>query len=109
MATSFTGRKRVRKDFGQISTPVDMPNLIEVQKSSYDFFLQKDVPAAERQQAGLQEVFKSVFPIKDFTGSAGFRFGTHDPLMNNYIHNSVWGKYAIGAGITSDGKLFLKN
>jgi len=44
-----------------------MPNLIEVQKSSYDHFLQMDVPSDERQDVGLQEVFKTVFPIKDFS------------------------------------------
>ncbi|MCR4378248.1 MAG: DNA-directed RNA polymerase subunit beta [Rhodospirillales bacterium] len=78
MATSFTGRKRVRKDFGRISTPVDMPNLIEVQKSSYDFFLQKDTPANQRQQAGLQEVFKSVFPIEDFSGRGTLEFVSYE-------------------------------
>ena len=78
MATSFTGRKRVRKDFGQISTPVDMPNLIEVQKSSYDFFLQKDTPADERIQAGLQEVFKSVFPIEDFSGRGTLEYVAYE-------------------------------
>ncbi|MBL4613636.1 MAG: DNA-directed RNA polymerase subunit beta, partial [Magnetovibrio sp.] len=68
MATSFTGRKRVREDYGKISAAVDMPNLIEVQKTSYEHFLQKDIPAAERTQTGLQEVFRSVFPIEDFSG-----------------------------------------
>ena len=43
-----------------------MPNLIEVQKSSYDQFLQKDVPLGERRDHGIEAVFKSVFPIKDF-------------------------------------------
>ncbi|MBT3766651.1 MAG: DNA-directed RNA polymerase subunit beta, partial [Rhodospirillales bacterium] len=66
MDISFTGRKRVRKTFGHIGATAPMPNLIEVQKTSYDHFLQKDVPAAERESSGLEEVFKSVFPIKDF-------------------------------------------
>ncbi len=78
MTTSFTGRKRVRKDFGRIGTVVDMPNLIEVQKSSYDFFLQKDVPAEERTQTGLQEVFKSVFPIQDFSGHGTLEFVAYE-------------------------------
>jgi len=68
MATSFTGRMRVRKDYGKIPAAVEMPNLIEVQKTSYEHFLQKDIPAAERTETGLQEVFKSVFPIEDFSG-----------------------------------------
>jgi alkaline phosphatase D len=45
----------------------------------------------------------------DLAGNAGFRFGKHDPDMRNYIHSLVWGKYAIEAGISSDGKLFFKD
>ncbi|MFN8957219.1 MAG: hypothetical protein ACK5XI_03645, partial [Hyphomonadaceae bacterium] len=48
MAQSFTGKKRIRKSFGKIAEAVTMPNLIEVQKSSYDQFLQKDVPQEMR-------------------------------------------------------------
>ena len=51
-----------------------MPNLIEVQKSSYDHFLQIGVTAEGRQDVGLQEVFKSVFPIKDFSERAELQF-----------------------------------
>ena len=78
MATSFTGRKRVRKSYGKIQAAVDMPNLIEVQKSSYDFFLQKDVPAAERAEAGIQEVFRSVFPIEDFSGRGTLEYVSYE-------------------------------
>jgi len=78
MATSFTGRMRVRKSYGKIAAAVDMPNLIEVQKSSYDFFLQKDVPAGERAQAGIQEVFKSVFPIEDFSGRGTLEYVAYE-------------------------------
>ena len=67
MTKPFTGRKRIRKDFGRISEITRMPNLIEVQKSSYDQFLQIGVPAEKRESIGLQEVFRSVFPIKDFS------------------------------------------
>jgi DNA-directed RNA polymerase subunit beta len=66
MAQSFTGKKRIRKSFGKIAEAVTMPNLIEVQKSSYDQFLQKDVPQEMRRDEGIEAVFKSVFPIKDF-------------------------------------------
>ena len=68
MVKSFTGRKRVRKNFGRIPSVAPMPNLIEVQKSSYSQFLQLGVPAAKRTETGLQEVLKSIFPIKDFSG-----------------------------------------
>ena len=74
MVKSFTGRKRVRKSFGRIPTVAPMPNLIEVQKSSYSQFLQLGVPAAKRTESGLQEVLKSVFPIKDFSGRGELEF-----------------------------------
>src|SRR5579872_6093355 len=74
MAKSFTGRKRVRKSFGRIPEVAPMPNLIEVQKSSYDHFLQMEVPPEQRQSVGLQEVFRSVFPIKDFAEHAQLEF-----------------------------------
>jgi len=63
---SFTQRKRIRKSFGRIEEVAPMPNLIEVQKASYDGFLQINVPPEERTSFGLQAVFESVFPIKDF-------------------------------------------
>lgn len=78
MATSFTGRMRVRKDYGKIPAAIKMPNLIEVQKTSYDHFLQEDVPAAERTQTGLQEVFKSVFPIEDFSGRGTLEYVAYE-------------------------------
>ncbi|MBL28210.1 MAG: DNA-directed RNA polymerase subunit beta [Rhodospirillaceae bacterium] len=74
MALSFTGRKRVRKNFGRIPEVTTMPNLIEVQKTSYAHFLQMDVSAEQRTDTGLQEVFKSVFPIRDFSDRAQLDF-----------------------------------
>ena len=65
-AQTFTGRKRVRKFFGHIREIAEMPNLIEVQKTSYDQFLLVDEPHGGRPDEGLQAVFKSVFPIADF-------------------------------------------
>ena len=67
MTSSLGGRKRVRKDFGRLTTVAEMPNLIEVQKSSYEQFLQRYTPVAEREENGLQAVFRSVFPIQDFS------------------------------------------
>ncbi|MCW8917139.1 MAG: DNA-directed RNA polymerase subunit beta [Magnetovibrio sp.] len=78
MATSFTHRMRVRKDYGKIPAAVEMPNLIQVQKASYDHFLQKDVPAKERPDTGLQEVFKSVFPIEDFSGRGTLEYVAYE-------------------------------
>jgi len=66
-ARKFTGRKRIRKFFGHIREAAEMPNLIEVQKASYDQFLLVDEPKGGRADEGLQAVFKSVFPISDFS------------------------------------------
>ena len=74
MATAFTGRKRIRRSFGRIPEIARMPNLIEVQKSSYDHFLQIGVAPEDRENVGLQEVFTSVFPIKDFSDRAELQF-----------------------------------
>ncbi len=74
MALSFTGRKRIRKSFGKIAEVAQLPNLIEVQKASYDQFLQMDTPAARRDDSGLEAVFRSVFPIKDFNETSTLEY-----------------------------------
>ncbi len=74
MAQTFTGRKRVRKVFGHVREVGVMPNLIEVQKASYDQFLIMDAPKGGRPSEGLQAVFKSVFPISDFAQTAQLEF-----------------------------------
>ncbi|WP_398468667.1 DNA-directed RNA polymerase subunit beta [Tardiphaga sp.] len=71
---TFTGRKRVRKFFGHIKEVAEMPNLIEVQKASYDQFLMVDEPTGGRLDEGLQAVFRSVFPISDFAGTSMLEF-----------------------------------
>jgi DNA-directed RNA polymerase subunit beta len=74
MTKSFTGRKRIRRTFGRIAEVTQMPNLIEVQKTSYDQFLQMGIKLEDREQVGLQEVFVSVFPIRDFSERAELQF-----------------------------------
>src|SRR5918912_288197 len=74
MAISLNGQKRIRKTFGRIPEVAPMPNLIEVQRTSYEHFLQMDVRPEERASVGLQEVFKSVFPIRDFSERAQLEF-----------------------------------
>jgi DNA-directed RNA polymerase subunit beta len=74
MATTFNGRRKVRKSFGSIREVAEMPNLIEVQKASYDQFLIVNEPAGGRSEEGLQAVFKSVFPITDFSNTASLEF-----------------------------------
>ncbi len=71
---SFTGRKRIRKSFGRLPEVAPMPNLIDVQRASYEAFLQMETSPDARRHAGLQEVFKSVFPIDDFAGRGRLEF-----------------------------------
>ena len=74
MAFQVAHNVRFRRNFGRIRKIIDLPYLIEIQKNSYDLFLQKDVLPNQRQGIGLQEVFKSVFPIKDFNETASLEF-----------------------------------
>ena len=80
LQTSNTGLGRrtsqapERVDFSKISTAVRIPNLIEIQRESYNRFLQMDFLPEERENTGLQAVFQSVFPISDFRGTATLDF-----------------------------------
>jgi DNA-directed RNA polymerase subunit beta len=65
---------RARKTFAKIAKIIDIPNLIDIQKQSYEKFLQKDTPLDKREDVGLQGVFKSVFPIKDFSETSSLEF-----------------------------------
>jgi DNA-directed RNA polymerase subunit beta len=67
-------RERERLDFAKIKTAVQIPNLIDVQKKSYQRFLQMDQLPSEREDTGLQSVFTSVFPIQDFRGLSQLDF-----------------------------------
>ena len=78
MSQAYAGRKRIRRSFGRIPQVVDMPNLIEVQKYSYDQFLQVNEPTEGRFEEGLQAVFKSVFPITDFSGASMLEFVSYE-------------------------------
>jgi len=95
--------KRLRKDFGKIHKIVDIPDLIGMQRESFRRFLQMDVPPEKRKDIGLQTVFKSVFPIKDFTGSASlefvsYRFGEVKHSVQECIHRGM--TYEIPVRIT---------
>jgi len=74
MQTSANGSNRERIDFSRIKTSIPIPNLIEVQKKSYERFLQMDLLPNERDDVGLQSVFNSVFPISDFRGLSQLEF-----------------------------------
>ncbi|MEP3345188.1 MAG: DNA-directed RNA polymerase subunit beta [Litoreibacter sp.] len=74
MAQTYVGQKRIRKYFGKINEVLAMPNLIEVQKSSYDLFLKSGDQLAPMDGEGIKGVFQSVFPIKDFNETAILEF-----------------------------------
>ncbi len=78
MANSFLGQKRLRKYYGKIREVLEMPNLIEVQKSSYDLFLKSGDTLEPLDGEGIKGVFQSVFPIKDFNESAVLEFVKYD-------------------------------
>ncbi|HML18427.1 MAG TPA: DNA-directed RNA polymerase subunit beta [Bryobacteraceae bacterium] len=74
MQTPENATYRERVDFSKIKTSIPIPNLIEVQKKSYERFLQMDLLPSERDDTGLESVFKSVFPISDFRGLSQLEF-----------------------------------
>jgi DNA-directed RNA polymerase subunit beta len=74
MLTPHNGAHKERVDFSKIKTSIPIPNLIEVQKKSYERFLQMDLLPSERDDTGLESVFKSVFPISDFRGLSQLEF-----------------------------------
>src|ERR1700682_3364996 len=74
MSISENGLTRERVDFSKIKTSIPIPNLIEIQKKSYERFLQMNLLPQERDDTGLESVFKSVFPISDFRGLSQLEF-----------------------------------
>ncbi|MYD43235.1 MAG: DNA-directed RNA polymerase subunit beta [Gammaproteobacteria bacterium] len=74
MPYSFTEKKRIRKDFGRLSEPLEFPNLLAIQTESYRRFLQADVAPALREDVGLQAAFNSVFPINAINQAASLNF-----------------------------------
>ena len=104
MSESPLAIKRIRKNFGKIKKLVDIPDLIGMQRESFQRFLQMDIPPEKRRDIGLQAVFKSVFPIKDFTGSASlefvsYRFGEVKHSIEECIHRGM--TYEIPIRITA--------
>jgi DNA-directed RNA polymerase subunit beta len=94
MKNSHQTIKRIRKNFGKINKIIEIPNLIRMQRESYARFLQKDVHPDQRLDVGLQAVFRSVFPIKDFSGTASlefvsYRFGELKHTVEECIHRGM--------------------
>lgn len=97
MVRSYTGRKRFRKSFGRVKEKNQIPDLISLQKNSYDLFLQKDVPLEKRENTGLVEIFNSFFPIKDNSGKAQLEFcgySFEEPKYNETECRQRGGTYA---------------
>src|SRR5512146_2685227 len=78
MASLIQKNFRARKSFAKLKQVIEIPNLIDIQKRSYDKFLQIDIPADKREDIGLQGVFKSVFPIKDFSETSSLEFVSYN-------------------------------
>ncbi|MEM1191698.1 MAG: DNA-directed RNA polymerase subunit beta [Pseudomonadota bacterium] len=74
MAYSYTEKKRIRKDFGNLPSVMDVPFLLAIQLDSYRKYTQQDVTADERQDYGLHAAFKSVFPIVSYSGNAALEY-----------------------------------
>ena len=82
---SLTGSHlRFRKSFGTMTKFVEVPNLIQLQNSSYEKFLQKNIPPEKRKNTGLQAVFKSVFPISDYNNTVSLEFVKYNLFHPKY-------------------------
>ncbi len=78
MAYSFANNPLLRKHFAKVTNIIDIPNLIDIQKTSYKRFLQAEIPVSERKQSGLEAVFRSVFPIRDFSDTCSMEYVSYD-------------------------------
>jgi len=74
MAYSFTEKKRIRKDFGHLPEPMEIPYLLSIQTDSYDRFLQQGIAAKSLEDTGLHAAFRSVFPIISYSGNAALEY-----------------------------------
>ena len=84
MSLDYINLKKIRKSFGKIPLVTSLPNLIEVQKRSFDNFLQLKINPKERENSGLHAVFKSVFPINDYTERATVDYVSYDIGIPKY-------------------------
>jgi DNA-directed RNA polymerase subunit beta len=84
MAYSIANNPLLRKNFAKIKKIIDIPNLIDIQKNSYKRFLQIDIPPELRKNSGLEAVFRSVFPIKDFSETASLEYVSYSLGIPKY-------------------------
>ena len=74
MVRSYTGRKRFRKSFGKVKSAIELPNLISLQNTSFESFLQYRVPPDKMENIGLLKIFNSFFPVSDSAGKSQLNF-----------------------------------
>ncbi|MBC8257735.1 MAG: DNA-directed RNA polymerase subunit beta [SAR324 cluster bacterium] len=74
MPSTLENRHRIRRSFGSLTAPIKVPHLLKVQLDSFERFLQRDVPPDQREDKGLEAVFRSVFPVSDFSGSSTLEY-----------------------------------
>ena len=84
MSLDYINSKKIRKSFGKIPLITTLPNLIEVQKRSFDNFLQLKINPIERLNSGLHAIFKSVFPTNDYTERATVHYVSYDIGIPKY-------------------------
>ena len=84
MAYSFANNPLLRKHFAKVTNIIDIPNLIDIQKTSYKRFLQADIAVPDRKQSGLEAVFRSVFPIRDFSDTCSMEYVSYDLGVPKY-------------------------
>ncbi len=103
MTGSLLAKKRIRKEFGGKQKIIDIPDLIGMQRNSFENFLQRDVPPEKRKEKGLHSVFKSVFPIKDFTDTSSLEYVSYS--FGEAKHSM---KECISRGMTYDIPVNIK-
>ena len=103
------GAGRERFDFSRIKTAIRIPNLIEVQRQSYNRFLQMDLLPAERENIGLQAVFRSVFPITDFRETSQLDFVEYSIGNWQCKCNQLEGLYHLRTNCRSCGAILRVN
>ena len=94
MPSTLENRHRIRKSFGSLTAPIKVPHFLKVQLASFERFLQRDVPPDQREDKGLEAVFRSVFPVSDFSGSSPLEYVHYrlgDPKYSVEECRGSWG------------------
>ena len=84
MSYSYTEKRRIRKNFGRLPKVMELPRLIETQLDSYSQFLQRNVEVDKRENQGLEEVFRTLFPITSVSGNAALEYVSYEFGKSTY-------------------------